>query len=320
MHLTVCSFNVTYAFQSESTLYICLNLNELLACNKRDIPRWSDCNGTRTHNHLVCRRTLKQLVKVSKWFSWIVSTYLSGAFDCMFLSCLVRLSEWINILYLPECQGTIPPFGQTDQIIELNPEYSSLRCISLYVFIMSHTCFRVNLHSIFSWCQELLPRNRRDMWNWSYCNGARTHNHLVHKGTLNHLAKLTKSFSWIVSPYLYGAFDSMFLSYHLRVSEWIYTLYLTESEGTPCSRQAWYLKFKWLPRSSNQQPLRSLTSTQPFGQTDKMIEMIWEYWSQRHIWLYVLIISRTLFRANLHSIFDWMSRNCLLETDAISEV
>ena len=30
-HLTVCSCHVTYAFQSESTLYSCLNVKELLA-------------------------------------------------------------------------------------------------------------------------------------------------------------------------------------------------------------------------------------------------------------------------------------------------
>ena len=35
-----------------------------------------------------------------------MSTYLYGAFDCMFLSCHVRVSECINTLYLPECQGT----------------------------------------------------------------------------------------------------------------------------------------------------------------------------------------------------------------------
>ena len=35
--LTVCFYHVTYAFQSESTLYICLNVRELLARNRRDI-------------------------------------------------------------------------------------------------------------------------------------------------------------------------------------------------------------------------------------------------------------------------------------------
>ena len=36
--------------------------------------------------------------------------------------------------------------------------------------------------------------------------------------------------------------------------------------------------------------------------------------------LYVIIMSRTRFRVNLHSIVAWMSRNSSLETSAISEV
>ena len=55
---TLCSYHVTYAFQSESTLYSCLNVKELLARNRRKI-----------------------------------STYLYGAFDCMFLLCHVHVSE-----------------------------------------------------------------------------------------------------------------------------------------------------------------------------------------------------------------------------------
>ena len=35
--LTVRSYHVTYAFQSESTLYSCLNFKELLARSRREI-------------------------------------------------------------------------------------------------------------------------------------------------------------------------------------------------------------------------------------------------------------------------------------------
>ena len=62
--LTLCSYHVTCAFQSESTLYICLNFKELLARNRRDIRSLSDCNETRTHNHLVRNRTLNHLTKL----------------------------------------------------------------------------------------------------------------------------------------------------------------------------------------------------------------------------------------------------------------
>ena len=56
------------------------------------------------------------------------------------------------------------------------------------------------------------------------CNWTRTENQLVLKRTLNHLAKLTKWLSCVLSIYLYGAFDFMFLSCHGRISEWIHTL------------------------------------------------------------------------------------------------
>ena len=37
IYLTVCFYHVTYAFQSESTLYSCLNVEELLARSRREI-------------------------------------------------------------------------------------------------------------------------------------------------------------------------------------------------------------------------------------------------------------------------------------------
>ena len=76
-----------------------------------------------------------------------------------------------------------------------------------YVIIMSRTHFRVNPHS--NGClnvKELFVRNRRDIWSLSDSNGIWTHNHLVPKQTLNHLAKLSKWLSYVVSTYLYGAF------------------------------------------------------------------------------------------------------------------
>ena len=53
----------------------------------------TDCNGTRTHNHSVRKWTLNYLAKLTKWLSWIVGTYLCGAFDCMFLSCHTRVFQ-----------------------------------------------------------------------------------------------------------------------------------------------------------------------------------------------------------------------------------
>ena len=174
MHLTVCFCHVTYAFQGESTLYICLNVKELLARNRRDIWSLSDCNGTRTHKHLVRKRTLSHFAKLTKWFRWVVSFYLYGAFDCMFF----------NITYAFHGEST------------------------LYI------CLNV---------KELLARNRRDSSSLSDCNGTRTRNHLVRKGTLNHLPKLTKWLRWVVSTYLYSAFDCMFLSCQVRLqTKWLW--------------------------------------------------------------------------------------------------
>ena len=357
MHLTVCFYHVTYEFESESTLCSCLNVKELLVRRRRNIWILSDCNGTRTHNNLVRKRTLNHLAKLAKWLSFAVSTYLYGRFDCMFLSCQVRVWEWIHTLQLPECQGTpcskqapylkinwmqrdsnpsplswktnTQPFGQTGQMIELCCEYLPVRCIWLYVFI------RVNPHSTVAWMprnsllerdaisedevtakgleprttyflnehstiwpnwpndwavlwvlfctvyltvcfyhvtydfqsestlysclnvKELLARSRRHIWRLSHCKGTRNYNHLVRKRTLNHLAKPAKWLSYAVSTFLYGAFDCMFLSCHVRVSEWIQTLQLHECQGIPCSKQAPYLKIKWLQWDSNPQPLTS---------------------------------------------------------------
>ena len=80
VHLPVCYYHVTYAFQSESTLYTCLNFKKGLAQNRRNIWLLSGSNKIRTHKLLVCKRTLNRLVKLAKWLSCAVSNYLHGAF------------------------------------------------------------------------------------------------------------------------------------------------------------------------------------------------------------------------------------------------
>ena len=62
----VCFYHVTYVFTVDYTLWRCLNLKELLIRSRFDIWRLNDCNGTRTHNHLVCKRTLSHLVFAEK--------------------------------------------------------------------------------------------------------------------------------------------------------------------------------------------------------------------------------------------------------------
>ena len=85
-------------FHSESVLYSCLNVKELLARNRRDMWSLNNSNGIRTHNHLVRKRTLNHLAKLTKWLSCVVIIYLYGAFDCMLSSCHVRI--WVPLLSL----------------------------------------------------------------------------------------------------------------------------------------------------------------------------------------------------------------------------
>ena len=65
--------------------------------------------------------------------------------------------------------------------------------------------------------QENVSLSSFHIWSLSDGNRIRTHNRLVRKRTLNHLIKLVKWLSCVVSIYLYGAFDCM-LSCHVRVS------------------------------------------------------------------------------------------------------
>ena len=76
---------------------------------------------------------------------------------------------------------------------------------------MSRTSFRVNPNSIVCLnVKERLARSRRHIWLIDSI-GTWTHNHLVCKRTLNHLAKLAKWLSCAVSSYLYGGFDCILL-------------------------------------------------------------------------------------------------------------
>ena len=172
--------HITYAFQSESTSYICLNVKEILTWNRREIWSLSDGNETRTQNHLVRKQILNYLAKTNKWLSWILSTFLYVAFNCRFLFCHLRVSErihalhmlechvtrnWCDIWRLNDCHGTgthnhlvrkltVIHFKKTDQMVEMNCEYLSIRYIWLYILVMPRTRFRQNRQSIFTWISK----------------------------------------------------------------------------------------------------------------------------------------------------------------------
>ena len=87
-----------------------------------------------------------------------------------------------------------------------------------------HVTCAFQRESIFYGCmnvKELLARNRRDIWSLNDWNGTPTRNHLVCELTLNHFAEKVKWFRSVGSSYLCGDSDCTFLSYHIRVSEWI---------------------------------------------------------------------------------------------------
>ena len=67
--------------------------------------------------------------------------------------------------------------------------------------------------------KEFFARNKCEIQVLSDSNWNQTHNYLVCKWTLNHLAILAKWLSCVVGTYLYDAFNCMFLLCHLRVSE-----------------------------------------------------------------------------------------------------
>ena len=125
----------------------------------------------------------------------------------------------------PKAETNTQPFTETGQLIELSCEHLSVRYIWLHVIIMSRTSFRVHRYSIVLMnVKELLAPRRRHIWNSSDSKEMLTDNHWVRKGILNHLPKLAKWLSCVVSTYLPDAFDCMLLSSHVRVWEWINTL------------------------------------------------------------------------------------------------
>ena len=85
-HLIVCSCHVTHVCQSESTLYSCLNVKQLIAKSRRDICRRTYCNWIQTQNHVVLKGTINHLVKLARWLSCFLSNYIYSVFDCTFMS------------------------------------------------------------------------------------------------------------------------------------------------------------------------------------------------------------------------------------------
>ena len=62
---------------------------------------------------------------------------------------------------------------------------------------MSHTRFRVHLHFVVVSMSRIWLKTGAISEVLSVCKGIQTHNHLVCKRTLNHLAKLANLVKWL---------------------------------------------------------------------------------------------------------------------------
>ena len=96
-----------------------------------------------------------------------------------------------------------------------NWPFKWLSCVVRTYLPAAFNCVFLSCHAFYSKstlcsclsAKELFARRRPDIWSLSDCNLIQTHNFLVRKRTLNHLAKLAKWFGCVVSTYLYGAFE-----------------------------------------------------------------------------------------------------------------
>ena len=113
LYLSVCFCHVMYVPQSESTLYSCLTVKELLAWSRRKMWKLSGCNWTLTQNNLVCKRILNHL---AKWLSVCLRTkwpWVRVQLQLLYLSFeLHTKSRFLKLLYNQVLSGSvIAPFA-----------------------------------------------------------------------------------------------------------------------------------------------------------------------------------------------------------------
>ena len=119
MHLTVCSYHVTYAFHTKSTLFSYLNVKRLLARNRCNIWSLSDCNGTRIHKHLISKETLNHLAKLPNGLSCIL---------IWVLICTVRLTVcFYHVTYVFQSESRLYRYVNVKELSYQNrPDIGSL--------------------------------------------------------------------------------------------------------------------------------------------------------------------------------------------------
>ena len=149
-------------------------------------------------------RCIWHYVTIMSWTSFRVNTHSIVCVNIKRLCARGRCHIWRKQRYLnPQSHCTFrntQPVNQNGEMIELCCEFLSVRCILLYVIILSCTSLRVNPHSIVCLNTKELPAwSRCHTCSLSECNEIWTHNHLIRKRTLNHLVKLAKWLRCVVS-------------------------------------------------------------------------------------------------------------------------
>ena len=107
----------------------------------------------------------------------------------------------------------------------------------------------------------------------------------------------------------------MLLSWQARVSDWIYTSQLPECQGTPCSKETRYLKFKGAlsslrPFLAAENPLRMIKNAFYFMSKALFVLKISKFLS----WLFGHVTKRFNKKNNVNFTFydvrAWLTNNC----------
>ena len=95
---------------NEQILLNCKNLKDLLARNKPDIWKLSDCNWIRTHSHLIGTQTLYHMASLGQ-YKWLSIRFQNCAYSNLWISGrLVNYIVKIHIIHVCDMTKTHSPY------------------------------------------------------------------------------------------------------------------------------------------------------------------------------------------------------------------
>ena len=127
-----------------SKLYSCLNVKELLARSRHKIWTLSDCNWTRTQNHLVCKGTLNHCCVRSNFNSSEILVQLTTLCLDQFMPSLEPLSFSVHLGFRTRSLG---PKNQNFQKIKTPLRFIQAICVPNSSQIWQFIPFLVHLGS-----------------------------------------------------------------------------------------------------------------------------------------------------------------------------